>query len=35
MQAALQPEVFRKLYKDFAGAKSEVERNPVQHRQRV
>ena len=27
MQAALKPEVFRNLYRDFAGAESEMERN--------
>ena len=35
MQSALKPEVFRKLYTGFRLAKSEVERNPVQHRQRL
>ncbi len=35
MQAALQPEVFRKLVQRFRRAKSEVERNFLQHRQRL
>ena len=34
MQSALKPEVFRKLYNRFRGAEPEVERNPVQRRQR-
>jgi hypothetical protein len=35
MQGRLQPDVFRKLYKDFAAQNPEVERNPVERRQRV
>ena len=31
MQSALTPEIFRRLYRDFADAESEVERNPLQH----
>ncbi len=35
MSAALKPEVFRKLYTDFASAESEVERDPRQRRRRL
>ncbi len=35
MQSALKPEIFRKLYKKFRRAESEVERNSVERRQRV